>query len=293
MTITFTLSAPGLSDLVLNVDPYAVDAYDLGHPLPREVTEDAPGTDGKLDTTTLEAERIITIRLSQHPWTWAETLALKAFTRQDLRPTITIVQDGAPDLVATVRASQFSQPVSTVQQANRSREPVLQWVCPSGILESSALHEETIVPGADTTGGLELGTTLEFGSTLEFPLVDPPGTSVLSNAGDRAAHPIIRLFGPFGDEGNASDETEIANVTTGKSLVFAGTAVAAGDYLEVNFRAKTILLNGVSTQSKYDRLVFPDSSWWTLRPGENEIAFRPDTFSGNAQMLVLWRDAYS
>lgn len=289
----FTLQAPGLNSLVLTDDPYQVYYYDPGAPSPREVVEDAPAADGVLDTTTLEGERTITLGVAVVPQTFAAVQALKAFTRQDLRPTLTIEFAGAPDLVATGRLVPFGDPFNDTDFAADRRLVEVQMRVQAGILESSTLHEATIVPGADTTGGLEFGTTLEFGSALEFPLVDPPGTSVLSNAGDRAALPIIRLFGPFGDEGNASDETEIANVTTGKSLVFAGTAVAAGDYLEVNFRAKTILLNGVSTQSKYDRLVFPDSSWWTLRPGENEIAFRPDTFSGNAQMLVLWRDAYS
>jgi hypothetical protein len=75
--------------------------------------------------------------------------------------------------------------------------------------------------------------------------------------------------------------------------VFAGLQVLAGEFLEIDLRAKTIRLNGDAAQSLHSKLVFPGSVWWVLEPGDNVIVFQPETYSGVAQMTVAYRDAYS
>lgn len=286
---TLTLAATGLADLTLGTLG-AIRSVEWAPGDVRAVEDDAPGANGVIDTSEFHGAGSVTIGMRLHVSPFETSLRLlRAFTHGRLRPTLTITADDSSEKMMTLSRGV----VTTTQGRPTHQDVVVQFSVPSGILESAVLHQETIVPGAGATSGLEFGTTLEFGPTLEFGLVDPPGTQVLVNAGDRDAYPIVRLFGPFGVEGNAADETELLNVTSGKSLVFAGMAIAEGDYLDIDFRAKTILVNGLSVQSRYDRLAFPTSSWWTLRPGTNEVAFRPDTFSGNSQSLVLWRDAYS
>lgn len=293
--VPIRLEATGLDPLDLSSGAFVMKALDTGYPVVREVADDLPDADGSIDTSSLAGARTVTLGVSISPAAaaesrWTLTQRLKAFMNPRLRPRLYVQYGSAdPELVLTLRPSNFED---RLQRLRTERfDVVAQWVCPSGILESAAQNEETIIPGAGSTAGIEFGPTLDEFDGVEFPLVDPPGTVEITNAGDRDAYPIIRLFGPFGDEGTSSDETTIENLTSGKSLVFAGMGISAGDYVEIDFRAKTILLNG--TTSKYSYLLFPDSSWWTLRPGVNEIAFRPDTFSGNANAVVFWRDAYS
>lgn len=287
---TLTLAATGLDSVVLS-DVAVVRTIEVATGEVRAVAEDAPDADGEIDTSQLHKGGTVTIGLrltSGEPFV-TQLRRIKAFTNGRLRPTLTVdYGDGAPLLATLSRGT-----VTTTTGRPTHQDAVVQFAIPSGILESAELHEEAIVPGAGTADGLEFTTTLEFGPTIEFPLVDPPGTAEVVNAGDRDAYPVIRAFGPFGVEGDAGDETTIGNETTGLSLVFAGMAIAAGDYLEIDFRAKTILVNGDSAQSRYGYLVFPDSRWWTLQPGTNEVSFGPDTFTGNANAILYYRSAYS
>lgn len=288
------LEADGLPTLDLASTAFKAAEIDLGYPIVRAVTQNAPDADGEIDTTQYSGARVVTLGLSVQPTVasrWALTQQVKAYLNPRLRPRMVVTFPDAPELMLTLRGSNLAD--RWVPQRGARFDITAQWVCPSGLIESYELRSETIYPGAGGVDGIEFGTTIEFGPTVEFPFVEPPGTTIITNAGDRNAFPVIRAFGPFGDEGNPADETEIGNVTTGKTLVFAGLGISAGDYLEIDFRHKTILVNSLATQSRYQYLTFPDSSWWTLAPGENEVSFRPDTFSGNAQMTVFWRDAYS
>ena len=293
------IEADGLETLDLSSGAITVSKLDLGDAVTRAVASDAPGADGSIDTTMFTGARVVTMEalvrgsLSATSTRWALTQRLRAFTNPRLRPRLyfrfSLVD---PELMVTLRRAQFTD--RWVPSANRETDSVVvQWVCPSGILESAALLESTVFPGADVSSGLEFGASLEFGPSLEFPLVDPPGVGPVVNSGDRDAMPVVRAYGPFGDEGNAADVTTIGNVTSGLALSFVGMGVAAGDYLEIDFRRKTILVNGLSSQSRYSYLSFPSSAWWTLQPGVSVVSFRPDTFSGNSQMLTLWRDAYN
>lgn len=289
MTV-LTLAAAGLDPLVIG-DIGRVRVLEWSPGPVREVSEEAPDADGEIDTSQFHGAGSLTIgvRLLPDPVSsFDERLQLlKAFAHGRLRPTLTIdTEAGDAVRFATLTRGMVTSPVGRPTH----RDAVLQFRVPTGVLESAELHSETITPGAGATAGIEFDG-IEFDG-VEFPLVDPPGTTVLVNAGDRDAYPVVRLFGPFGDEGVGSDKTKVLNVTSARSLVFVGMEIAAGDYVEVDFRRKTIRLNGDGV-SKYEYLSFPDSSWWTLTPGSNEVAFRPDTFSGNAQMQVFWRDAFS
>lgn len=287
MTV-LTLSADGLDPLTL-ADIASVRSFEWASGALRTVSEEAPDADGEIDTSLLHAAGSITIGLRITSSFESRLRRLRSFTHGRLRPTLTIDwEDGESDqMIATLSQGVVTAPVGRPTH----RDAVVQFQVPAGVLESADLHEEVIHPGAGATDGVEFGTTVEFGPTVEFPSVDPPGTIEVTNAGDRDAYPVIRAYGPFGAGG--ADETTIGNETTGDSLLFTGLAIAAGDYLEVDFRAKKILVNGLAAQSRYQYLTFPDSTWWTLRPGVNEVSFRPDTFSGNSQAVVLWRDAYS
>lgn len=288
------LEADGLPTLDLASTAFKAAEIDLGFPIVRTVTQNAPDADGEIDTTELSGARVVTLGLSVQPTVasrWALTQQVKAYLNPRYRPRLYVTFPDAPELMLRLRAANLAD--RWVPQRGARFDLTAQWVCPSGIMESAELHTATILPGAVGVDGIEFASTIEFGTTVEFPFIAPPGTVTISNVGDRNAFPVVRAFGPFGVEGNAADETEIGNVTTGRTLVFAGLGISAGDYLEIDFRQRTILVNSLASQTRYQYLSFPESSWWSLAPGENEVSFRPDTFSGNAQMQIFWRDAWS
>jgi hypothetical protein len=292
--VKLTLQADGLDDLVLGEagDPYGLKVVDLGAPAVRESLEEWPGADGEIDSTVFEGGRTITAVVQLLPWTFAKEKHLKAFTRSRLRPTMTIELDDGTLLQATVRGLPFSSELTVEWQAAGLRLFPVQWRVASGVLESAELHKQTILAGTPDADGLEFGSTLEFGPTLEFPDVAAPGTGPVTNAGDRPATAVLRAYGPFGGS-LSTDNVTIGNQTTGKYLVFAGLQVLAGEFVEIDLRAKTILLNADPTQSLYDKRDPALSDWWVLEPGVNVLVFQPETYSGAAQMHVLWRDAYS
>lgn len=282
MVWSLKLEAPGLNTLDFGEPGWHVEDVDLGHAGPRTTASDAVDADGTIDTTSLSGSRSIAVRVSATPdATDVESMQrrLKAFTNLRLRPTLHVTRSQGTERIATVRFERWSE-----QLSDQMGTFIAQWVVPSGILESAEQHSATATASGDPE---ELGFTFDLEFDLTFPAMDPQGSVQIVNSGDRDAYPLIRLYGPW------SDEVSISNDTSGKALVFDGMSVSAGDFLEIDMRTKTIRLNGDPTAARNQFLVFPDSSWWTLQPGEQRIRFEAETFTAPAQAQIIWRDAYS
>lgn len=281
-----TLRAQGLDDLVIGETggEMCLRWHDLGSPAPREVVEDAPDAYGQTDTTVLEGGRTITAVVQLDPWSFASERRLRAYTHPRIRATLLIeLGGGAPMLQATVRGVPFGVDVDVEHFVSNVRHYTVQWFVPSGILESADLQTVEIAASGESEDGREYD--LEFDRS--YPPSAPVGEVVVTNIGDRDAYPMIQLHGPW------SGATRVVNVDAGRELVIDNESVQAGDYLEIDARSKTIRLNGDPSNSRYDRLVFPDSEWWALAPGSQRLRFLPSTFSAPARMVVAWRHAYS
>lgn len=285
------LEAPGLEPLIL--DPAAGifgQTLDLGDPITRVVANDAPDADGTIDTTAFTGARNVTLNVILNPdaGLWALKQRLRAFTAPRLRPTMFVQETAdAPEQQITLRRSQFSHVIGDGPQPASSSDPgtatiTVQWVAPLGILESVEEHV-AVVYAAGT--GAAVGRIYP----LTFPRVYPPspvlGVGTIVNAGNTDAYPLIRIYGPL-------TEPVFDNITQGKTFTFAGLTLLAGEFIEINTRTKTIYANGDSTISRYDKLVFPTSQWWTLSPGINLVRLHPATFTEGVSMAQLtWRDA--
>lgn len=105
------------------------------------------------------------------------------------------------------------------------------------------------------------------------------GFLVLTNDGNFPSRPFATITGP-------ASNPRIENVTTGQTMRLALT-VAAGDFVEVDFDARTIMLNG--TASRYSSLTAA-SEWWELAPGNTEVRFRADDTGG--ELDISWRSAW-
>ena len=89
------------------------------------------------------------------------------------------------------------------------------------------------------------------------------------------------------------DQPRLENATTGKALEFdAAYSLLTGEYLVVDFKEGTVLLNGDTANSRYDQLDFSVSEWFELIPGETNLRLYPLTQSAPASALIEFRSAY-
>lgn len=285
------LEADGIDTLAIDtsVGIYG-QALDLGDAVTRVVADDAPDADGSIDTTMFVGARNVTLSVIALPDSglWALRTHLRAFTAPRLRPYMYVQYSAdAPELRVQLRRSQFTDIIGDGPRAATQADPeaatiTVQWVAPLGILESSALNDALIYAG----GGAVAGRTYPLTFPRTYPSSAPLGTGAVINAGNADAYPLIRLYGP-------STEPEFWNDTQGKVFKFASLTVAAGTFVEIDTRAKTIRLNGDPASSLQNKLVFPDSSWWSLSPGENDLRFVPATYTASTTVAeIIWRDAY-
>lgn len=278
------LEADGLETLYLdNSAGIDVVTLDPGDPEIRAVMSDAPDSDGTVDTTAFLGARVITAELHCDRATWATRQLLRSYTSPKRRPTL-FLQMGAdaPEQQVTVRGSRFSDNHGAAWFGGGQMTITVQWVAPLGILESVELHEATARAGeSPTTDGLAFPISFP----LAWPSADPAGSTAVINAGTADAYPTIRIYGPC--EGPA-----IENITQSRALVFTELEVLAGEYVEIDTRAKTIRYLSDPTDSRYDNLDFPTSRWWTLSPGLNVIRFFPDVYTAPSLAVITHRDAW-
>ena len=76
----------------------------------------------------------------------------------------------------------------------------------------------------------------------------------------------------------------ITNETTGETLTITYT-LGSGEYLEIDFAAKTVMLNGVAS-----RYYAKSVSWRELVAGSNSV--RVTSGSGTGSASIRWFDAW-
>jgi hypothetical protein len=288
---TIRLEAPGLDPLVIDrAAGYWGQKLDLGDPITRAVAADAPDADGTDDTTAYTGARNVTLSVVLSPDTgspWALRQALNAFRAPKLRPYMYVqTAADAPEQRIMLRRSSLSDVIGDglYDEGTGIEAAVVtvQWVAPLGTLESAVEHTATVYAVAD---GVVVGRTYPLTFDRIYPASPVLGSATLVNAGVADAYPIIRIYGPV-------TEPVLDNNTQGRSLIFVDLTLAADEYLEIDTRAHTILLNGDPTNSRYDKADFGVSRWFTLSSGANEIRFHPATFTESVTAAVFtWRDA--
>jgi phage-related protein len=102
-----------------------------------------------------------------------------------------------------------------------------------------------------------------------------------NNAGTFKTPPFMHIDGPV-------TNPTITNEATGKFLKLNMTLVA-GDFLDIDFKAKTI--RGAGGTTKYSFLD-PSSVWWGIEPGDNTIIFDTTGSDADTTLLVAWRSAW-
>lgn len=246
----------------------------------REDAEERSDADGGVHGDFLRGRMPIVIQGSLDPSADIATLNLledkiKRATRA-LRGdgTLSWTPTGSVRRMVTFR---MQQPTRVVGRLPKRFQASL--VCASHRVLSS--DENSVTFAAGGTGG-EIG----FSSPISDPLrsaISDTGAAQVANIGSEESPPRFRIDGPI-------TNPTIRNATTGQELRLL-TSLTAGNFITIDVENAEVLLNGVA--DAYAVVQFPESAWWNLQPGSNDVRLLAASFSAPAALTVFWRHAWS
>lgn len=113
------------------------------------------------------------------------------------------------------------------------------------------------------------------------------GSAICTNAGNFPAEPVFTIWGPvdlpYVEHGGPEDAPDFgARITLDLTL-------AVGEYVVIDIRSGTILLNG--TASRYSALR-TGSRFFRLQPGDTTVRYGAVTTAVGSTLSVAWRHAY-
>jgi hypothetical protein len=261
---------------------------DLGYPTVREVMTNLPGQDGEFDETAYFGTRVVTITGNIGPCTdgsRSQGLAtLAPFLAPKARPKLIFALDtDVFDRALSMRPANFTGPVATGNTVNFSAS----WKCPDPIAYGLVTNQVSILP---SIGG-DLGRTYPLVFPRHYPHSYGYMPSVFDTNGDYPAFPLLRIYGPCTDPGVTwLDPVTQALLPT--KVLFSGLTINLGDYIEVDTKAQTVLLNGDPNANRYSFLDFANTAWGPLQPGDNLLRFVSSSASSPSLVKVLWQDAF-
>jgi hypothetical protein len=254
-----------------------VQQLDVGYPSVRQVADNRAGADGTYDSTAYFGSRTVSLVLRAIGDRRVAFEQLSRFLRPITRPYLYYTVDGVERRIQ-LRANSRS---SAFVGSPGSQEFLAQWVAPDGVIEAST---ETVVV-AQATSGAEVGRTYDLTFDRSYAASSPVGSVSVTNAGTTFAQDLqIQLFGPC-------TNPRIENLTTGEQLRFV-TTLSSTQFLQINVRDKTVRLNALAGQNRYNTLDFAVSSWFELGPGVSLLRYNPDSSSVGAFARVSFRSSW-
>jgi hypothetical protein len=137
----------------------------------------------------------------------------------------------------------------------------------------------TLLP--TSTGGLTYPVTYP----LTYTGVSNTGVLSVTNGGNTQAPVWLRIDGPIPAGG-----WTVTHVGKRQSLSFATSlALAAGEFVTVDMQRREVLAQGQAARAGY----VTSRGWFTLDPGDNDIAFSAQNYSATAQLTVTTKPAWS
>lgn len=115
-------------------------------------------------------------------------------------------------------------------------------------------------------------------------IADESGTTSLFNAGNAPAYPRFFVYGPC-------DDFSITNSATSDALIFED-GVNDGDYIEIDARRRTVLLNG--GQNAYGGIDFASTDFFSVPAlsADVPIVFGTSGGGANTKLVVRWQSAW-
>lgn len=152
----------------------------------------------------------------------------------------------------------------------------LQFLCLDPRKFAPAVTVSTALPSV--TGGLTYSVTYP----RIYTAVQVTGVLTIDNPGNATGKVTMRIDGPC-------TGPIITHLSTGLALTFASSlALNAGEWLDIDMEAKTVLANGQSSRSGY----VTSRGWFGLDPGSNQFAFNASVYNAASLLTVTGTPAY-
>lgn len=159
------------------------------------------------------------------------------------------------------------------------------------VYQAQLLAEDPRAYSQDETSATGIALSVSGGG-LTFPLTFPftfatsgGGTVSIAIAGNRPTPPRYRIYGAITDP-------QIVILGADSTRIVLSGAISAGDYLDIDVNARTVLLNG---ETNYAQLIEPSTTTWAELPAGETTNFQlvGSDFDANARLDVFARDAYA
>jgi hypothetical protein len=258
-------------------DGLTATRFDPGYPEVRPVVTPRPDVDGTYDTSEHVGSRLVVLNLVGQGNKRQIIDDISFFSQPSRRPFVYYEMNGQ---MRRIRLRPQERSTVLTAPSNVLAEAQLAFVAPDGIIEQA---DATVLIAFATEGG-EDGRTYDLTFDRDYAPTLPVGTVNALNLGSARACPSFRLFGPVANP-------EIQNLTSGEKLRFV-TTLTDTQWLEIDCRNKTVRLNGLPDQNRYNTLDFADSEWIGFYPGDNLVRYTADTITGRAFARVSYRSSW-
>jgi hypothetical protein len=258
---------------------FNVRDFNLGFPVVRSVMDDRPNIDGTDDRTRFFGARVVSLDVDLVGNKWSLLDQLAPFLVPSARPYL-VFDDASQPRRVRLRSSEET---AIITAPTNQQRVLLQWVAPDGVAETVNEAQQIVFAATLASPGFSFDLTFD----LTYPPSTPAGRTDVFTVGNARCYPVMQLWGPcvFPRIDNAQD---VGTNGVPKQLAFDITLTGA-QYLEVDIRERTVLLNGNVNAPRYNTLDFAVSDWFSLQPGNNFVSYFPDSFSGASRAVMLYR----
>lgn len=277
-----TLSATGLLDLELSCEQgWSLEQLQIGFPAVRPVVRSRALADGVFDETTFVGQRAVTITLRMATPIATQTAidAIMPFMSPRRRPTLTWALAGFPQTYRSLVLRGVDAPI--VIDGPSYQFIVCSWVSVDSFILGIEEHCETATASTDD------GRTYDLTFDRDYTGPLPTSAFYATNAGTAPAHWRATI---------TADVVDPTIQINGVNMDFdqnGGVTLVAGQTLDIDTKARTILLDNDPTTPAYDRTNFTDWTWddLLLQPGQNLVRFFTST-GDTGTLTVCWFDTY-
>lgn len=283
-----------LGSLSVDLEDYSggwfCQSLDLGYPEVRDVTSNRPDQSGIDDRTAYFGGRTVDAQITALSGAGATIDAVAAtfapFMDPAARPTLHYVLDrpGHPERVlTTLRAAGYAWPVVGPYQ----RDIQLQWVAADPVIYDPVQKTSTSWSGSSTAPGRVYNWTP---NRIYPPGGSSPTVGGLSTAGDLPMRPLFRIYGPITAP---VVQVQISGLVAYQLFFLGSVVIPAGQWVDVDCRTKTVILNSDPSQSWAANLDWQNSTWPVIQPGILAgMWLRGSSTSGITQVQAFWQDGY-
>ena len=278
------LDDPELGTLDLDCgDGYVVSEFTIGWPAERPVVRSRALTDGVIDTTRYVGNRAVTVALR------LDNTGCAGFATQDLldlvtpylsprrRPRLVWSVDRTPSNPLHIRSLEIrGVDAPFTVNAPKALTLVCQWVATESF--SRALDETCAI--AQLTGAAEGGRAYNLTYNRTYPASAPFGVTYFTPSGNAPMTWTGTVTGALVDP-------EL--LVNGVTIQFSTLSITAGQTINIDTQARTILRNNDPSDSVYDLTNFQAWTWddLLLQPGQNQIRLEAASSSGGSPAFTL------